>query len=47
MEQEFSVKKYPCMRYFIGDIRDRERLTMALKDIDYVIHAAALASANR
>ena len=42
MEQEFSVKKYPCMRYFIGDIRDRERLTMALRDIDYVIHAAAL-----
>ena len=37
MEQEFSVKKYPCMRYFIGDIRDRERLTMALRDIDYVI----------
>ena len=42
MEQEFSIKKYPCMRYFIGDIRDRERLTMALRDIDYVIHAAAL-----
>ena len=34
MEQEFSIKKYPCMRYFIGDIRDRERLTMALRDID-------------
>ena len=42
MELEFSIKKYPCMRYFIGDIRDRDRLSMALRDIDYVIHAAAL-----
>ena len=42
MEKEFSVKKYPCMRYFIGDVRDSERLTVALRDIDYVIHAAAL-----
>ena len=36
------VLKYPCMRYFIGDIRDSERLTIALRDIDFVIHAAAL-----
>jgi UDP-N-acetylglucosamine 4,6-dehydratase (inverting) len=42
MEKEFSIKKYPCMRYFIGDVRDSERLTVALRDIDYVIHAAAL-----
>ncbi len=32
----------PCMRYFIGDVRDRERLTMAMEGVDYVIHAAAL-----
>lgn len=32
----------PCMRYFIGDIRDLERLTMAMVDVDYVIHAAAM-----
>ena len=31
-----------CMRYFIGDVRDKERLTMAMNGIDYVIHAAAL-----
>jgi UDP-N-acetylglucosamine 4,6-dehydratase len=31
-----------CMRYFIGDVRDRERLVQALNGVDYVIHAAAL-----
>jgi UDP-N-acetylglucosamine 4,6-dehydratase len=30
------------MRYFIGDVRDRDRLEMAMRDIDYVVHAAAL-----
>lgn len=39
MQQEFSQS---CMRYFIGDVRDRDRLTMAMSGIDYVIHAAAL-----
>lgn len=39
MQQEFSG---PSMRYFIGDVRDRERLTQAMRGIDYVIHAAAL-----
>lgn len=33
---------HPCMRYFIGDVRDRERLTTAMSGVDYVIHAAAL-----
>ena len=32
----------PCMRYFIGDVRDRDRLYRALVDVDVVIHAAAL-----
>ena len=32
----------PCMRYFIGDVRDGPRLTQAMNGIDYVIHAAAL-----
>ncbi len=31
-----------CMRYFIGDVRDRDRLKMAMEGVDYVIHAAAL-----
>ena len=39
MQQEFND---PCMRYFIGDVRDSERLTQAMNGIDYVIHAAAL-----
>jgi len=30
------------MRYFIGDVRDRDRLSLAMRDVDYVIHAAAL-----
>jgi UDP-N-acetylglucosamine 4,6-dehydratase len=32
----------PCMRYFIGDVRDAQRLITAMRGIDYVIHAAAL-----
>jgi UDP-N-acetylglucosamine 4,6-dehydratase len=32
----------PCMRYFIGDVRDRDRLSQAMNGVDFVIHAAAL-----
>lgn len=39
MEQQFNA---PCMRYFIGDVRDADRLTQAMRGVDYVIHAAAL-----
>jgi len=39
MQQEFSD---PCMRYFIGDVRDRERMVQAMNGVDIVIHAAAL-----
>src|SRR5579859_1550742 len=42
MQQEFSHEKYPFIRYFIGDVRDRDRLEMALNDVDFVVHAAAL-----
>jgi len=42
MAQEFPLSKYPQIRYFIGDVRDRHRLTRALKGVDYVIHAAAM-----
>ena len=42
MEKTFSFNKYPCLRYFIGDVRDSERLVTAFMDIDYIIHAAAL-----
>jgi len=39
MEQEFNQD---CMRYFIGDVRDRDRLVQAMNGVDFVIHAAAL-----
>jgi len=42
MAQQFSPQKYPAMRYFIGDVRDRDRLRRALEGVDIVIHAAAL-----
>jgi UDP-N-acetylglucosamine 4,6-dehydratase/5-epimerase len=42
MSQVFSDKEYPCMRYFIGDVRDIDRLRRALREVDYVIHAAAM-----
>jgi UDP-N-acetylglucosamine 4,6-dehydratase len=42
MAQNFSTEQYPFIRYFIGDVRDRDRLELALRDVDYVVHAAAL-----
>lgn len=42
MAHEFSPNAYPELRYFIGDVRDAERLEMAMSGIDYVVHAAAL-----
>ena len=42
MSKKFSPEKYNCMRYFIGDVRDLERLKLAMQDVDYIVHAAAL-----
>lgn len=42
MALEYPKDKYPQLRFFIGDVRDKERLIRALQDIDYVIHAAAM-----
>lgn len=42
MQQQFSHRDYPCMRYFIGDVRDKERLYRAFNGVDIVVHAAAL-----
>lgn len=39
MEREFDS---PCMRYFIGDVRDRDRLVQAMRGVEIVVHAAAL-----
>ncbi len=37
-----QVYNDPCMRYFIGDVRDKERMVQASKGVDYIIHAAAM-----
>jgi UDP-N-acetylglucosamine 4,6-dehydratase (inverting) len=42
MSQQFDPARYPCLRYFIGDVRDYSRLKRALEGIDTVVHAAAL-----
>lgn len=42
MAQKFPESEYPAMRYFIGDVRDADRLRRALEGVDIVVHAAAL-----
>ena len=42
LQQLYPPDKYPNLRYFLGDIRDRDRLTNAAENIDIIIHAAAL-----
>src|SRR5262245_45326832 len=42
MSLRFPEAKYQQLRYFIGDVRDKERLSRAFEGIDIVIHAAAL-----
>ena len=42
MSQVFPVSKYPAVHYFIGDVRDKARLTRAVEGIDIIVHAAAL-----
>ena len=42
MRLNYSEKENKILRFFIGDIRDKDRLMIALDDIDYVVHAAAL-----
>ena len=42
MAMDFPETKYPAMRYFIGDVRDKDRIERAFEGIDIVIHAAAM-----
>jgi UDP-N-acetylglucosamine 4,6-dehydratase (inverting) len=42
MAQDYPVSEYPQIRFFIGDVRDYERLKMAFRGVDYIIHAAAM-----
>jgi len=42
MQQDFPLETYPFIRYFIGDVRDKDRLELALNGVDFVVHAAAM-----
>ncbi len=42
MAQLFPSDQFDCMRFFLGDVRDKDRLVMAMQGVDFVIHAAAL-----
>ena len=42
MQQDPRFANHGCVRFFIGDVRDAERVRMAMRDVDYVIHAAAM-----
>lgn len=42
MAQRLPIKDFPAIRYFIGDVRDRDRLKLAMKGVDIVVHAAAM-----
>ncbi len=42
MAQRFPDTKYPCIRYFVGDVRDRLRMNRALAGVEIVVHAAAM-----
>lgn len=42
LSKKFNENDYPCLRYYLGDVRDKDRLYRAFSGIDYIIHAAAL-----
>ncbi len=42
MQQTWPTSRYPQLRFFIGDVRDKERLFRAMEDVDIVVHTAAL-----
>lgn len=42
MAQHYPINKYPNLRFFIGDVRDGDRLRLAMEGVDTVVHAAAL-----
>ena len=47
MSQRFNVKKYPCIRYFLGDVRDRDRLTRPPPPRSPIRHISAPARAAK
>lgn len=42
MQQQINSERQDMLRFFIGDVRDKERLSRAMRNVDYVVHAAAL-----
>ena len=42
MAKNFPEERYPCLRYFVGDVRDLDRLKLAFRGVDYIVHAAAM-----
>ena len=42
MRENFKAKKFSSLRYILGDVRDIDRLMLALKEVDFLVHAAAL-----
>jgi UDP-N-acetylglucosamine 4,6-dehydratase len=42
LRKELNSSKYPCLRFFLGDVRDLQRLKRAFEEVNYVVHAAAL-----
>ncbi len=42
IKQKYPAQEYPQLRFFIGDVRDRDRLTQACEGVDVIIHAAAI-----
>jgi UDP-N-acetylglucosamine 4,6-dehydratase len=42
LKEQYNPTQYKCLRYFLGDVRDYERLSMALKQVDIVFHTSAL-----
>ena len=42
MQEMYPEKDFPMLRFFLGDVRDKERLSLAAEGIDTIIHAAAL-----
>ena len=47
LEKKFPFKQNKNLRFFLGDIRDKDRFKFALKDVDIVLHAAALKQVPR
>lgn len=42
MAQKFDPRNHSCLRYLLGDVRDRDRLNLAMREVDIVVHAAAM-----